>query len=389
MLIVTNRKAFTLVEVIVILAVLAILAAIAVPLALRIFQTTAEDATRSEMQNLKLAMIGDPKKLNGTVRADFGFLGDDGRLPTAAENLDALFVKPGALSAWSFNAAKQAGAGWNGPYITGSFSGEEALDFKKDQWGNSYTYSDANFTNANGQAGDGKITSAGPDGQFGTGDDIIVEILVSETFATTVRGVLKTSAGDRIPSASVDINYPVNGTLTTTTATTDANGIYSFGVSIPFGKRSVQPRPTIVYAPNTALTTNGGQDMQFTILNMSSGSVTIASLVATFNSPGNNYQGIFWNGTQVNNQTRSSGQTANFAPTQTIAGTATTPPPQVVIIDGPDMQLPDLIVFAQGTSALVELRNWNNSITGIPMTITFNFSGGGSATVRFTPVFGG
>lgn len=382
----TADKGFTLIEVIVILAVIGILAAMAVPLALRIFQTTAEDATRSEMQNLKQAMIGDPKKLNGTVRADFGFLGDVGRIPTAAEALDALFVKPGALSAWSFNTAKQAGAGWNGPYITGSFSGEEALDFKKDQWGNSYTYTDVNFTNANGQAGDGKITSAGKDGVFGTADDIIVEILVSEVTATTVRGILKTSAGDRIPSASVDINYPVNGTLTTTTATTDTNGIYSFS-SIPFGKRSVQPRPTLVYAPNTGTTTtgSGGQDLQFTIFNMSSSSVTISNLVATYTSPGNCYQEVWVNGTRVVNITRCSGQTATFSASQTIAAGSTPPPPQVVIVDAPDVQLPDLIVFPQGTSALIELRGFNNSVVGIPFTITFS----NGSVARFTAANGG
>ena len=41
-----SQKGFTLVEVIVILVVLSILAAVAVPVAFRIFQVTAEDTTR-------------------------------------------------------------------------------------------------------------------------------------------------------------------------------------------------------------------------------------------------------------------------------------------------------------------------------------------------------
>lgn len=345
---------------------------------------SAEDATRNEMQNLKQAMIGNPTKLNGTVRADFGFLGDIGCLPTtafpSAPALDRLLTAGTLPTPFNFNAAKQAGAGWNGPYITGAATGQATAEFENDQWGNPYTYLPA----AGVCPMTATLTSNGPDGTLSTSDDITLSIVSIEGTTTTVRGVLKTSAGDRVPSAPVDINYPVNGTLTTTTATSDTNGVYSFS-SIPFGKRSVQPRPTLVYSPNTAVTTNTGSTLQFAILNMSSSSVTITNLTATFNSPGNNYQGIFWNGTRVNNQTRTSGQTANFSPSQTIAGTSTTPPPQVVIIDEPDVQLPDLIVFPQGTNALVVLDNWNNSITGIPITITFS----NGSVVRFTPLFGG
>jgi len=79
-----QRNGFTLIEVIVILAVMAVLAAIAIPMALRIFQVATEDATTTEMQNLKKALLGDPEKLQSSTRSDFGFLGDIGCLPTTA-----------------------------------------------------------------------------------------------------------------------------------------------------------------------------------------------------------------------------------------------------------------------------------------------------------------
>jgi len=387
----TADKGFTLVEVVIILVVVGILAAISIPLLFRIFQVTAEDATRNEMQNLKQAMIGNPTKLNGTVRADFGFLGDIGCLPTtafpSAPALDRLLTAGTLPTPFNFNAAKQAGAGWNGPYITGAATGQATAEFENDQWGNPYTYLPA----AGVCPMTATLTSNGPDGTLSTSDDITLSIVSIEGTTTTVRGVLKTSAGDRVPSAPVDINYPVNGTLTTSTFTTDTNGVYTSNISIPFGKRSVQPRPTLVYAPNTGMseTGSGGQAIQFTIFNMSSSAVTITSLVATFNDPNTTYQGVVWNGVLVNSATLSSGQTATFSAPRTIALSTSTPPAQAVIVDKPDVQLPDLIVFPQGTSALIELLNFNNpsnsSVVGIPFTITFS----NGSVIRFTPANGG
>src|SRR3990170_5477502 len=193
-----NRKGFTLVEVIVILAVLAILAAIAVPVALRIFERTAEDTTREEMDNIKKALLGNPQKLQTSFRNDFGLLGDIGCLPsTALGGLDRLLTQ-GSLPAWSFDNTKQAGAGWKGPYITGT-PGE---DFKKDQLGNDYTYTPVAGTCPLTAT----ITSNGPDGLPSTADDITVTIVANETTAT-VRGSVKNASGVGLRDVPVEIYY--------------------------------------------------------------------------------------------------------------------------------------------------------------------------------------
>src|SRR3970282_325062 len=189
-----NRKGFTLVEVIVILAVLAILAAIAVPVALRIFERTAEDTTREEMDNIKKALLGNPQKLQTSFRNDFGFLGDIGCLPTTAlGGLDRLSTAGTYPTPYTFDSTKQAGAGWKGPYITGT-PGEV---FTTDQWGNNYTY-----TPAGGPCPlTATLTSSGAD-IASTSDNITISIGASETTAT-VRGTVKDTAGVRLEAVPV------------------------------------------------------------------------------------------------------------------------------------------------------------------------------------------
>ena len=196
-----NHKGFTLIEVIVILAVISILAIIAVPVALRIFERTAEDATREQMNNIRKAILGNPAKLQSSFRSDFGYLGDIGCLPsTTAGGLDRILTQ-GGLPAWSFDIPRQTGAGWKGPYITGT-PGE---DFNTDQWGNNYTYNvppplppapDCPLT--------ATLTSDGPDGQPATSDDIILNVTANETTAT-VRGSVTDNAGNPLAGVSVEV----------------------------------------------------------------------------------------------------------------------------------------------------------------------------------------
>jgi len=369
--VVNKNKAFTLVEVIVILGVIAILAAIAVPLAFRIFQVTAEDATREEMDNLKKAIIGDPQKLQSSFRSDFGFLGDIGCMPSVLDRL----VTQGTLPAWTFNSSNQAGAGWKGPYITGT-PGEE---FNKDQWGNLYTYT----VPAGTCPLTATLTSNGPDGQPSTGDDITVSMTANETTAT-VRGKVKDTAGVGLQSVPVEFYSPVSGTLTTTTANTDANGEYVFS-SAPFGARAVRALPRLVYSPGSVTTANGGTDITFKVVNYSTSSYTIGRMQADYTG-GATYDEIRINGTAVDPLgTFSSGTNVNVTNT-VIAASSATRPSMRVFVDSPDTQLPDTTVSGQGTVATIELNNFTQDVRGIPFTVTFNPTGAFPISiVKFTP----
>lgn len=391
---VNDRKGFTLVEVVIILVVLSILAAVAVPMALRIFERTAEDATREEMANLKKALIGDPQKLQSTFRSDFGFLGDIGRLPTAAENLDAL-VTQGSFLPFAFNDPKQTGAGWKGPYIVGATSGQELEEFKKDQWGVAYVYDDTDYVNANSQNVDAKITSAGPDGSMiATADNIILEILKNEVFGTA-RGTVKNSSGVALASVPVEFYSADNGTLPASppTATTDANGNYSFS-SVPFGARAVKPNATLVLVPGSVTVSGGGnRNVEFDVRNYSGSSVQVTSLNVVTCPGAVRYDDIEFDNSNVespNSGNRPCNSNINLDlgdPNTSFSANPTPPSSLRVIVDSPDTQLPDFTLRGGGTTRHIELIRFEDGggnpvdMSGKTLTVTFNLVVGGSATM--------
>jgi prepilin-type N-terminal cleavage/methylation domain-containing protein len=90
------RAGFTLLEVILVLAVLAVLAAAIMPLLDQSLQSTLEDRSRSELQAIYRAIVGDQK-------TSFGYVGDVGDYPASLRDL---IVSPGV-------------PGWKGPYLNG------------------------------------------------------------------------------------------------------------------------------------------------------------------------------------------------------------------------------------------------------------------------------
>jgi len=241
-------RGLTLIEIVVVLSVMAILAGIAIPYVYRQIAFSWQQATEEEMENLKKALIGDPKKIQNGVRTDFGYLGDWGGLPKSLEALlDA------QSHSWYYDKEKKVGAGWNGPYISGSFS-EGKSDYRFDAWGNEYIYSNQDYTHKKGESVDGKLVSWGPDGVEGGGDDLTMEILKNETTAK-VFGYVRDSKGDYLPGVLVIIYFPRNGKLKQDTGKTDANGYFEFN-SIPFGIRSIAVKgesPQTIYIESSEL----------------------------------------------------------------------------------------------------------------------------------------
>lgn len=126
------RRAFTLIEILVVVVILAILAAIVVPNVI------------SRIKDAKIsAAIADIKAFDNAIdqyKLDMG---------TVPPNLDALITPPSPRGKW------------NGPYL------KNIDHIPLDPWGNAYIYK---VPGSNGREYD--LYSAGPDGQPGTADDI-------------------------------------------------------------------------------------------------------------------------------------------------------------------------------------------------------------------------
>jgi general secretion pathway protein G len=129
----STRRAFTLIELLLVLVILAVLAAVVIPKLTSRVGDARRKATIGEISNLKMSLET--------------FEIDNGRYPNSNEGLLALVERPSGLeNTW-----------------------RKLLDaVPMDKWGHEYQYQGPD------SMGDGEfdILSAGDDGEFGTADDI-------------------------------------------------------------------------------------------------------------------------------------------------------------------------------------------------------------------------
>jgi general secretion pathway protein G len=128
------RKAFTLIELLLVLVILAVLAAVVVPK----FANRTDQAKRT-------AAVTDVSHIDSVLDM---FEVDNGRYPTTEEGLAALLSAPSGLQSW------------HGPYLK--------KGMPVDPWQRPYVYQYPGSRNQNGP----DLYSVGPDGQEGSEDDI-------------------------------------------------------------------------------------------------------------------------------------------------------------------------------------------------------------------------
>lgn len=226
------EQAFTLLEAVLVIAILAIVAALVTPLAVNQIAQARYNSCREELKQIKYAMVGDANLVENGARSHFGFLGDLGVLPSAADGLEDLVSNTAGggftvvyLTWPQTHAATGLVWGWRGPYIS---------EFT-DPWGNNYNYTVAGlplFIAA-------RIRSAGADGVFNNTDDIIMDIRTDEISAAVSGNTLDECSRSSIYSSAPQIVHP-SGTagVTTATASYATPPIYRF-TAIPVGTRII------------------------------------------------------------------------------------------------------------------------------------------------------
>ncbi len=223
----SRRCGLSLLELIVALGILAALSTVAVRTLDPLADQARYEATRTVLDQLRLATFGDPaaKQIDGQ-RIISGFLADTGALPSALGDLTALPAGIDAYSLQSFDSDRDTvddvslSSGWNGPYVHLGAGQSSPLD----GWGRSPLIDP--------DAGDFDFTSRGSDGdavapEDGYRADLSVTIPSVEYTSSTVvfrLFAIDGTTGTRIDPAPTGIEqlgvlfYSVNGNGGTTGA---------------------------------------------------------------------------------------------------------------------------------------------------------------------------
>lgn len=206
-----NQSGFTLIEVVIVIVILGLLSGIAIRQIGTQVNTAQYEQTKKELDQLALAIVGNPKLKTNGARTDFGYVGDIGALPPS---LSALAVNPGGFATWA------------GPYID---PGPNGNDYLIDAWMSAYLYSDSIISSVGG----------------GSNIDQRFAPSLTNLLANTVEGYL-VDAGNQPPgtaymdSVMVELIYPDgSGGLAVASTSLSASGNFSFG-SIPVGNHALR-----------------------------------------------------------------------------------------------------------------------------------------------------
>jgi prepilin-type N-terminal cleavage/methylation domain-containing protein len=208
-----GRQGFTLMELLVVLLIIGILSTVA----LRTIDATRDrslfDQTTKEMNQLVQAITGNPDMTYDGRRIDFGFFGDEGKLP---DELRDLVHNP-----------NPSDTNWHGPYVRQTVGGDTA-GYLLDGWGHPYFYKSA----------DGTITSLG-NGKYPM--TVRVADSLALLYINTISGTI--TDGDNNPPGQKDSSimvtlYPSSGHQARFKFP-DPGGYYQFSVAtfdtVPIG----------------------------------------------------------------------------------------------------------------------------------------------------------
>lgn len=214
----TSKQGFSLIEVLVMIVIVGILASLAMQAMSVVVDSARETKTKRELEMLSRAIVGDPSITQAGVRADFGYVGDNGAFPPS---IAALKSNPGLAT-------------WAGPYLPESFS-QDTLGYRLDEWGRAYVYSGGTAITSNGSGS--AITQKVADAS-------------SDYLANTLYGTITDNAGSPpgsvwADSIDVTVQYPNgSGSVVSRSVHPSASGQFTLD-SLPVGRHALE----LVYHP--------------------------------------------------------------------------------------------------------------------------------------------
>lgn len=227
-----TMSGFTLTELVIVIVIIGIIGTVALREMLASIDDARFEQTRSELDQLAFAIVGNPALHTSGARSDFGYVGDVGALPP---DLNALVANPGGFSTW------------DGPYIiAGAGPGDNPSlgSHLSDAWNVAYTYP---VVTGSGVA----IRSSGSAVDI----DRVIAPAASDLLSNTVSGFI-TDANRQPPgpvyrdSVAVLLTYPDGaGSMTTAGVMPSADGSFGFS-GIPVGNHTLR----IVYVPSADTT---------------------------------------------------------------------------------------------------------------------------------------
>ena len=123
-----KNNGYSLFEMVVVIIILAVLVTVAFRYMQPNIDIAKTEETKQELKQIAYAIAGNPELVSGGNRVDYGYVGDNGSLPSS---LNDLVTNPGMGT-------------WNGPYIEDDFyaaSSSTESEFLIDGWGKTYSYS--------------------------------------------------------------------------------------------------------------------------------------------------------------------------------------------------------------------------------------------------------
>jgi len=194
-----RARGVTLLELLVVLMILSIILTAAV----KTWDVTLErgraETTSRKLSQIANVIVGNPDYIVAGRRADFGFVGDVGRLPNNLQELVVFPVSPPESSRW------------RGPYLRSTFN-ESPDGFRTDGWGDSIIYSGDSLLFVRSRGGRGVADTTRWQTVFLPYDRTALTLNSVIGQIVDVRGNTPTDTSV-IDNLTVTLYYPFNGKL--------------------------------------------------------------------------------------------------------------------------------------------------------------------------------